>query len=147
MKTKPTAIVQDWFIYQLPQGPVLCGKVYGHSRIEDDHHVRSSLILAIREEEVETLNTVYKLGSRSEGLDLYWRSQGAVDEQVMPMLDFTPEEGLDGSIRVDLRSQIEILDNLINRKGLSQEFVDSLKEMRAKMLGDSAGDSAGDNKS
>lgn len=73
---KPIVWLDDWSIvpsnmspYTAPEArrPVLYGRVMGHPRYEDGTYVTTSCILASAGREVETNNTVYKLGPMSKG--------------------------------------------------------------------------------
>lgn len=84
MSNKPTVVIQDYSIildpywndpYTAPEAIpcVLTGKVYGHLNIKDGHNVVTSHILDFNEDTgiVETRNTKYVLGKKSENYELY----------------------------------------------------------------------------
>ena len=85
---KPTVWLDDWSMipdrspdpYQAPEltRPLLHGKVSGHPLHEDGSYVTTSRILASAGREVETNNTVYKLGLMAEGYK-EWCSSNGID--------------------------------------------------------------------
>lgn len=75
---KPRVKLSEWFIYNHPvYGLLACGTVgAGHPRIEEGHHVVSSLIEEHRENEIETRNTIYEVGTdRLYTLNEYWENK------------------------------------------------------------------------
>lgn len=61
--------IENWYTtYYYDGKPVIHGSVYGHDRFEDGKNVRSSAIINVDLEnnQIETLNTIYKLGVQSK---------------------------------------------------------------------------------
>lgn len=61
--------IENWYTtYYYDGKPVIHGSVYGHDRFEDGKNVRSSAIINVDLEnnQIETLNTMYKLGTKSK---------------------------------------------------------------------------------
>ena len=60
---KPTARLENWYVYCCSRGVLLCGEVFGHNRLTDGHGIHTSLVVALHNDTTaETLNTVYTLG-------------------------------------------------------------------------------------
>jgi hypothetical protein len=75
----PSADVNPYMAPEHPaRRPVLYGRVTGHPLHEDGTYVTTSRILASAGREVETNNTIYNLGLRSEGYK-EWCSSNGVD--------------------------------------------------------------------
>tara|TARA_Y100001951_G_C11090983_1_gene156695 strand:+ start:172 stop:510 length:339 start_codon:yes stop_codon:yes gene_type:complete len=85
---KPIVYLDDWSMvpdragnpYMAPEmiRPLLHGKVSGHPLHEDGTYVTTSRILASAGREVETNNTVYRLGLMASGYK-EWCSSNGVD--------------------------------------------------------------------
>jgi hypothetical protein len=64
---KPRVQIDNWRIVGFGEHQILVGQVFGHERIDNGRWTRTSLIEEVRDDEVETLNTIYELGNRLVG--------------------------------------------------------------------------------
>ena len=75
--------IENWFLYEYSDGLVICGEVLNHPKIQDNHHVLSSNVLAFSGDIVETRNTLYVCGKRLEALNDYWIGKGLDPNKVV----------------------------------------------------------------
>lgn len=66
MKKKQKARIENWWVEENPSGSKsLCGEVQDHPTVSNGTIVRTSRIVVVEEGWVETLNTVYTLGTEA----------------------------------------------------------------------------------